>query len=392
MIESIHLKNFKCFSSVDLKLGSMTLLSGLNGAGKSSVMQALLLIRQSFASGALQQGFLASAGDLVDLGTSQDVLFEGAQEDVISIGFATKQVPAKRILFEFSVSSDSDRAEVRDATTIRESIASMLEWGSCSVLMLGDVAGIPPPRPMGGFHYLSAERMGPRKFLPIARGRTNDFDLGVQGEFVLHALQTHKDTVVLRDTDPRVLNGPSARLGDQVEAWLGEVSPGVRLDLNSFPEADLMVGRYSFGSDGELRSKDYRATNVGFGLSYVLPVLVALLGAPEGGLVLIENPEAHMHPRGQTRLGELCARAAAAGVQVVIETHSDHFMDGARIAVRQGVLDHDELAFHYFGRSDGGAVVTTPDVDSQGKLSFWPEGFFDQHRRNAAQLLRPPAS
>jgi predicted ATPase len=150
-----------------------------------------------------------------------------------------------------------------------------------------------------------------------------------------------------------------------------------------------MVSGFSFGAAGELRSREYRATNVGFGLSYVLPVLVALLGVSRGGLVLIENPEAHLHPRGQTRLGELCARAAAAGVQVVIETHSDHVMDGSRIAIREGVLEASNAAFHYFGRTGEEIEVVSPSVDAEGRLSEWPAGFFDQTRRDTARLVRP---
>ena len=98
-----------------------------------------------------------------------------------------------------------------------------------------------------------------------------------------------------------------------------EISPGVQLSITGVPEADIARGAFTFGREGSLRSPEYRPTNVGFGLSYVLPVLVALLAAPPGGLVIIENPEAHLHPHGQTMMGELCARAAAAGVQVIIE-------------------------------------------------------------------------
>ena len=128
--------------------------------------------------------------------------------------------------------------------------------------------------------------------------------------------------------------------------------------------------------------------NVGFGLSYTLPVLTALL-APKGSMCLIENPEAHLHPRGQTKLAELAVRASLAGVQVVIETHSDHFMDGIRIAVRDWLIAPEQIAFHYFERQDGKSVVTSPSLDADGRLSSWPAGFFDQHEENLARLIAP---
>ena len=113
-----------------------------------------------------------------------------------------------------------------------------------------------------------------------------------------------------------------------------------------------------------------------------------MLSSP-GTLCLIENPEAHLHPRGQTRLAELAARAAAAGVQVFIETHSDHFLDGVRLAVRDGLISPDQTAVHYFERRDGRTVVTSPEIDADGFLPHWPEGFFDQRDDNLARLLAP---
>ena len=123
-------------------------------------------------------------------------------------------------------------------------------------------------------------------------------------------------------------------------------------------------------------------------MSYVLPVVLALLSEP-GTLCLIENPEAHLHPRGQTKLAELAARAAAAGVQVFAETHSDHFLDGMRLAVRDGLIAPDETTIHYFERHDGRTVVTSPEIDADGFLPHWPDGFFDQRDDNLARLLTP---
>ena len=90
---------------------------------------------------------------------------------------------------------------------------------------------------------------------------------------------------------------------DQVTAWMGDISPGAFIRIEGYEEMDLM--RLSFGFEradtaGDVRY--YRSTNVGFGLTYTLPVLVALLSSPAGALVLLENPEAHLHPRGQSRL------------------------------------------------------------------------------------------
>ena len=98
-------------------------------------------------------------------------------------------------------------------------------------------------------------------------------------------------------------------------------------------------------------SNKYRATNVGFGLSYVFPVIVAALAARAGDLLIIENPEAHIHPKGQMRLGQLLSLAAASGVQVVIETHSDHVLNGIRLAVHERKISHEIVRLHFFERA-----------------------------------------
>lgn len=385
MLTEISIRNFKCIADTSLRLAPVTLLAGLNGAGKSSLIQSLLTLRQSHRSGSLLQGYLQTSGEFVDLGTPGDVLYEGAEADQIEIVLRDDANPDLSAHFMFTV---DDGGTVARATNLAEhhnalNVASQLYTA-------GLVLSGPPSREERAlFHYINAERLGPRKYGPMLSLRTSGFDLGSKGEFALHALYQHRDDAFSRSDDPRILNSASSKLGDQVEAWLAEVSPGVRLDLSAVEQADLMVGTYSFAEPGELRSREFRATNVGFGLSYVLPVIVALLSCEMGGVVLLENPEAHIHPAGQTRLGELCAFAAAAGVQLIVETHSDHFMDGIRIAVRNGILPAHDCAFHYFQRQGTRSDVTSPEMDRSGKLSAWPAGFFDQHRRNTAKLVKP---
>lgn len=386
MITELHLENFKCFADQRLAMAPLTLLAGLNGMGKSSVIQSLLLLRQSYMDGCLQRGLLSLSGDLVDLGTVSDVWFEGAKEDLIGISISVAPGNDGLVRFVFQVTPERDAAVILDTSAGLAAVDRVLQSDNASVLLTGLISDEPPTV---GFHYLHAERFGPRKFLPMQTALSGALDLGPRGEYVLHALATYQDSVILSPNDPRTISDVGERLRDQLEVWLGEVSPGVRLSIKPVPEADLMVSGFSFGEAGQLRSRDFRATNVGFGLSYVLPVLVALLATPPGGIVLVENAEAHMHPRGQTRLGDLCARAAAAGVQVVIETHSDHVMDGVRIAIREGRLASSDAVFHYFQRRSGVAEVVTPAIDSEGRLDEWPDGFFDQHRRNTARLIRP---
>jgi predicted ATPase len=222
----------------------------------------------------------------------------------------------------------------------------------------------------------------------MSESRARKGDIGVRGEYILHMLLEHGGTAI-PDDDPRLIDAPSQRLVDQLDAWLQEISPGSHLELEAVRSADIAIGGFTFDREGDVVSRRFRATNVGFGLSYVMPVIVSLIVSQPRGLLIIENPEAHLHPRGQTMLGRLAARTAAAGVQVIVETHSDHFLDGVRISVRDGILSPFDAAFHFFERRGIEANVVSPTIDSDGRLSEWPGGFFDQHDENLARLLAP---
>lgn len=375
MISDLALKNFKCFRVLDLPLRPFTLLAGLNGMGKSSVIQSLLVLRQSFLSKALLEDQLDLSGDLANLGTGQDVLLDGADEDLIMIGLAWSghEVVHQAAQFHFAYDRTADRLQFVNRS---------------EHLWIGAIAEDRQPF-AGDFQYLCAERLGPRKFLPFVESHARRRDLGARGEYVLHFLLKYGGEL-MGVGDPRMIeNADGNALRQQVEAWLQDVSPGAILGMEPVRAADAVIGSFSFKRSGDVPTMALRPTNVGFGLSYALPVIVALLASRPGALVLVENPEAHMHPRGQTRLGQLAARAAAAGVQVISETHSDHFMDGVRIDIRDGVLKPTDAAFHYFERDGAEARVISPEVNEEAILSEWPPGFFDQHEENLVRLLAP---
>ena len=369
MLTKIGLTNFKCFDKLDLECRPLNLLCGLNGMGKSSVIQALLALRQSFESGDLLLDRLVLSGARADLGTGTDILFDDAEEDVV--GFSLQDIRASD-----AWESDFGYSRPDDQLNALDSFGSYvpIHWRRFP--------------PFGGnMLYVSAERVGPRKLYPLSDSMARKSDFGPSGEYAWNYLISHQARLLEAD-DPRSAESGHRRLDALVDLWLQDVSPGAHLRMEEVADADAIIAGFSFDRRGDVASRRYRATNVGFGLSYTLPVIIALLSHP-GALCLIENPESHLHPRGQTKLAELAARAAIAGVQVFVETHSDHFMDGVRIAVRDGLIEPSDVAFHYFRREGNRSVVSSPQVDKDGRLSEWPEGFFDQHEENLARLLAP---
>lgn len=366
MIERVVLKNFKCFDNISLKCAPLSLLCGVNGSGKSSAIQALLVLRQSVDSGDLRRGMLVLGGDLTDIGTGQDVLYEDASDDIVAFELHHCRVDPCR--FTFLYEREADRLTAR-----ADGLDGLDTWHD-----------VPP---LGGtLVYVSAERIGPRKVYSQSETLARSGHLGARGEYSVNYLAARQHEHLSRD-DPRS-GGRPERVLNVVDYWLQEVTPGAHLQLETVDAADAIIAGFSFDRTDHLMTRRYRATNVGFGLSYTLPVIMGLLSTP-GSLCLIENPEAHLHPRGQTRLAELAVRASLAGVQVIVETHSDHFIDGVRIAVRDGIINPDGVVFHYFFREHDRAATSSPEIDADGRLSSWPAGFFDQHEENLAKLLAP---
>ena len=364
MIDALQLRNFKCFSDATFSLGRITLLAGLNGTGKSSVIQGLLALR-NFGSFPENKSW---HGPLLDIGSFSDVLYTRAREDRIEL----------RALYQDGTQLCGD---------VRPNGANFYVDGHRTVNHPEhpDDAGRKSLLRESMF-YLSADRLGPRKTLPFRADTTvAGTPLGKRGQDVLWFMGQHE-----RDIVGPILRHPDTlgtTLLDQTNTWLTAVSPGIELTFKSVTEADLAVAGYSFKQRSDVRTKPFRATNIGFGVSYVLPLIVALLAAQDDDLIIIENPEAHLHPGGQTSVAELAGRAAADGRQVILETHSDHVLDGIRLAVAENIVSAEDVAVYFFHRDDENVQVATPAIGVDGTLDTWPDGFFDQQERNLARLI-----
>ena len=372
MIKTIWMKNFKSFKSQKIELKPLTMLTGMNGMGKSTVLQALLLLRQSYQEGMLdrdQTAGLVLNGKYVELGTGRDLLFTEAEEDEIEIGLTSDETETNWV-FEYDKSAD---VLIRKSPKNPNSIFSL-------------------PLFTTNFHYLQAERVGPRTSFDMADFVVREQkEMGSRGEYAAHFLEIHRDLRVATKMQHPTEN--AASLIKQVTAWLGDITPRTLLRLESFDDLDKMKLRFGFERGGTFgNARDFRPTNVGFGLTYTLPILVAILSSQPNDLLLLENPEAHLHPRGQSQIGNLIARAASIGVQIILETHSDHILNGIRVATRKGIIAPEQVALHFFQRPDNdsdqkGVELVTPRLDRNGRLDFWPEFFFDEWDRNLDELL-----
>ncbi len=411
MLKKIQLKNFKCFDELSLPLGPLTLLSGFNGMGKSSLIQALLVLRQSYLQGLLERHILSLNGDLIKLGAAKDVLCEHGDGETLGIHLEwntdyedklkekakelsfSEQLPFE-ITGDWNYFYDSFQKMLRHEKPKPELFNGFDEQKHKRIKIQVDhpdsihKAGAFFSLFNDNFHYLQAERLGSRSsFESSGPLVSRHCQLDTHGELATDFLKVFGEKEVLPGLCyPNASDASSHTLRRQVEVWMNEITPGARIQVESREGMDVVNLRYSFAR--EMQTANYhRSIHVDFGNAYTLSIFVAILSASPGALILVENPETHLHPRGQTIMGTLMAQAAAAGIQVIVETHSDHVLNGIRIAVRDGRLKPRQTCFHYFTRDNTGEIqISTPVIDNEGRIDHWPEGFFDESVRSLAAL------
>lgn len=354
MINGLSLKNFKCFSEINLNFSAVNILTGLNGMGKSTAMQSLLLLGQSQKSIVSKQ-VLSLNGKYVNLGVGQDILFEKAEEDETGITIRVNDNEEK-FLFEYQPESDVLPLKSQDSE-IDQDIFEM--WAE-------------------NLFYLSAYRIEPQPLYRIENEKElSERYFGKDGEFAIQYLKMYGGENV-RNKSVIIGDKNKTTIADQVNAWMDIISPGVSPVININMSSRTAELQYEYIEDRE-KTNSYKSINVGFGITYVLPVVVMLISARPGDIVLVENPEAHIHPRGQRMLGELIAAAGAGGVQVIAETHSDHVLNGIRVAVKKGRLKSEETAFFFFYKDRKDSYkhkVSCPLLDKNGRLYAKKNGFY----------------
>ncbi len=368
MIDRLIVENFKCFERLNIEMTNLNVFAGINSMGKSTAIQAILLLRQAFEMNSINEGLYLN-GNLTNVGTGYDLLYRDSQTDKILIELVMGEDDLKNI---YEYSRESDFLKLID-TTNRE-----LEMKGEGIFC-------------ENFTYISAERQGPQKYyINSYRDIFVKNQVGVHGEFFpgYIAERGMTDKVV----NSKVLHKKikSDLLIYQMEQWMSEISPGINLKPSKYIEAGIVNLGYS------VQNEEYSPMNVGFGLSYVAPIVLALLKAKKGDLVILENPEAHLHPRGQRIMGELIARAAAGGVQIVLETHSDHLLNGIRISVKKEYIDRQKVGLNYFFCITDNSnklekkikhTKCSPVIMNDGSLSDWPDGFFDEWDKALEELF-----
>lgn len=384
MIKVVEIKNFKSIKNNQFNLKNLNLNLGLNGMGKSTFIQAILAMKQSEY---LTAGELNLKGKYVNIGTTKDALYQYAKKgENFSLSIQFDNTSPLSMSFDYKIDADYFRYKPNldfygDKGEELEKIGNLLFNSN--------------------FQYLNANRIAPKSMYEKNYSSVvNNSNLGNSGEYTAHFIETHGSNFVEFDnllhkdsktvdttTDEVIIN---KTLINQINLWMGEISPGINVRTTSI-SSEFVLLQYDFTQPNFGYTNKYNPENVGFGITYGLPVVTALLAAKPGQLIIIENPESHIHPRGQAELGKLIAKTAMNDVQIIIETHSDHILNGIRVAVKEGDIDKNKVAIFYYDKvvkpSEQYSEVINISIDKNGTLSDYPENLLDEWSNQLSKLF-----
>ena len=419
MLTHLKLENFKIWRSTGpIRLAPLTLLLGTNSSGKSSLIQSLLLMRQTVKGSDVGLDLNLGnpdAGDSVAMGQFRDLLCrhgvatESAAATQVGIEFRWTPhggKPADTTLFSARYrSGPSGSAELEylrlgqdglGFTVIRRKpgIYRLLLGGQAR--HLGQSADFRPERSFA-FSAATLNKLGARAeeirpvgpalldelsriiYLgPVRQLARRDYvwsgrmpahigDDGGRAVDVLIASGVAQQTRRGRRSD----TDDAGRIFFETEHWLRELDVAEGLQVRSLGRSaryELLV---------KYRGAVVNLKDVGVGVSQVIPVVVAALFAKPGHIVIVEEPESHLHPLAQAKLAELLASVSAArGVQFIVETHSEHlFRRMQTLMARQKVLP-GQAAMYFVEREGQAAKLRELKLDDLGRVANWPDKFF----------------
>lgn len=379
MISQLRIKNFKSHKDTNVKLGLLTVLTGVNGCGKTSLIQSLLLLRQTFLKSRLSNG-LDLNSPLCSIGIAHDALYALADDSKISFRIDSDNQQSFNFVFDAGdglLDSFIKKYEYNENAMNLELLQKMSLFNN-------------------DFQYVSALRWGgnsifPKESYAVESQRQISLNEG-QGELVAHFLDKYGKDDVYNYYDEEC---EDLSLLQQAIYWEQKISPNVTIEVESGKDNNSFNIIYGFdGEDDQTKPiRGLRAENVEFGISYTLPVIVALLSAHKGALVILENPEAHLHPDGQAEMARLIAKVARNGVQVIVETHSDHIINGVQLACKEyaknpqkGLNKSCVCMYYLHGKDRHASNVEEIAINDEGLLDYQPKGFFDRLEEDLYKL------
>ncbi|WP_121360705.1 AAA family ATPase [Flavobacterium luteolum] len=334
MINKLIIDNFKCFDNIDINLKKLNVFCGTNSSGKSSAIQSLLLI----------DNFLTNDYSLnsqwLNLGQFEEIRNFIIRRESVSIGI--KQFEEE---YKFDITE----------TEIKTSLSNKYQ----------------------PIYYISANRVGPKDFYHKIASNKNF--IGENAEYLIDYFYKNSRNLV---DEERIINNDSNTLDFHVNYWLAKIL-NVTISLDNITSGNIVTANYSYNGN-----KNVRPYHVGAGISYIIGILILCLSIEKGKTVILENPEIHLHPKAQSELASFLAFISKAGVQIILETHSDHIFNGVRKAVHKNILNNNDVSIYFFEMDENNLSNNIQvELNENGRIINVRENLFDQFDNDLDELL-----
>lgn len=419
MLNKLTLQNFKLFKDkTEFPLSKINLLTGVNGRGKSSVLQPFLLLMQSpghdrntdniqFNGNCVNLGYFVDVKNIENT-VKEPIIFlfnfssqllnyyieytiiHSPDENLIGQIVLIKisgQINGQKFLYEI-IQSGNDFDLIDKIANTSTKFSALFDLFIPSQYQTDITRAIYNTLPFLKIHYISADRIGPKLFYTSQSQKKFD-STGSLGENTISTLfhcrnnqveSTFIDYIgVFYNVVPSELE---TTVEGQTNFWLDKIFNGAKYEIKEVVDTNLLT--FFVSPDGSFNY--HKPTNVGYGFSYILPILVSGLISKPGEIMIIENPEAHLHPYAQSIIAKFLTLVALKGVQVIIESHSEHILNGLRISVFEDVISSKDLSVLYFDR-DGQEPFIKIEMNDDGGIRNWPKDFFDQSTNDLNYLL-----
>ena len=404
MITELRAQNFKSWKDTDrLQFAPLTGFFGANSSGKTSILQVLLMLKQTVERPTKNS---SDWNDLLYFGDRRspvnlsnfDAVIHGHKQD-LSLAISVSWKLLEQIKIEgnltncLSFSTDIKKSAFNGFRYIVDGRDFELEWTPQGHLFKSE--GV---RPFRFYGVIKPTELG-ELFLPLQNAFENLFSqirhLGPLRKFPQHSYTwegEHPESSGQygEKTIAALLSGRIRLLSidEQILNWLQRLELIYSYDLHPISGA---------GKDYEFLVKKYEGapevplTDVGFGVSQVLPVLTLCYYAPESSILILEQPEAHLHPKVQSELADVLIDVVKnRNVQIILESHSEHLLHRLtrRIAEEEEKFSAEDTALYFCKINDGRSTAEKLKVDDYGNISNWPQNFFGDEMGDLAAKAR----
>ena len=432
MITHIRVKNFKSWQdSPEVKLAPLTGFFGTNSSGKSSLLQMLLLLKQTAEHPDPNEViFFGDDHSLVNLGNFREVIHGHKEDALLELEFGCKlQKPLTittlqidkygryyeespldidNFIFHTAIRGNSENSFIEHFSyTVGPDAIEKINWKE-GTLHYGDVRkqmvnvtscyGTPETgmdnvsykllstlssvfeNLFYSTYYLGPTRVHPQRLYHWERTHPKEIDLW--GNKAVDALLSAR---VRQLTTAR--NGKGVSIEERISKWLQKLELAHSFSL--VPKGDLDDNNYEVRIQKSSNSTKVTLADMGHGVSDLFPLLVHCCYVPEGSTLILEQPGIHLHPKAQADLADLLIEAITErNLQILIESHSEHLLTRLQLCIAEQKIAANDTALYFCENENGVSTIKSLDVDELGNITNWPPNFFGNVRGDLVKMTR----